>query len=291
MNNKINELNSPQRQRLAFIDFCLEYFGQISRNDLAEHFSVGVTSCSRDFAIYKQLAGSNLLLRHSDKLYIRSPEFQPLFTHSPNAVLSNLANGFGDGISTRYSANTVCFDAVHLIHPKPRIIASIMRTIMGEQALQIIYHSLSSGSSERVIVPHAVVNTGHRWHIRAYDKKNHEFRDFVCTRLEDATQASKKPLKRENAQFDKSWNNIISLELVPHPKLNYRRAVEMDYGMSNGIKTIQIREALVGYLLRYWNVDCSENASLPAPEHLLYLKNNAIISGIASNVLAPGYEY
>jgi hypothetical protein len=52
---------------------------------------------------------------------------------------------------------------------------------------------------------------------------------------------------------------------------------------------------MVGYLLRRWNVDCSEDGTLSDPEYQLYLKNIESLSDIdesgAGNLaIAPGYK-
>jgi hypothetical protein len=47
----------------------------------------------------------------------------------------------------------------------------------------------------------------------------------------------------------------------------------MDYGMSAGVLNLNVRAALAGYLLRRWNVDCTEDASLIGGEYQLLLRN------------------
>lgn len=288
MDKNIDDLSSAQKQRLAYIDFCLEYFGRISRIELSEHFDIGVTSCSRDFATYRKLAEKNLVLRHSGKHYIRTNEFSPLFQHDANTILMNLAKGFGDGISEQHPANPYCYDAVHLIHPKPHIVASLMRAIVGQLNIKITYQSLSSGRTERMITPHSIVNTGHRWHIRAFDQKSGEFRDFVCSRIEESRHQEMKPSINELAVSDTSWNEFIDLLLAPHPDLAFQRPIELDYEMVDGHRVIQIRKALAGYFLRYWNVDCSKEGTLPPSSYHLYLKNREVLKELSTNVLVPG---
>ncbi|GAA6205576.1 WYL domain-containing protein [Thalassotalea sp. SU-HH00458] len=290
IDKNINKLSSAQRQRLAYIDFCLEYFGRISRIELSEHFDVGVTSCSRDFATYRKLAENNLDFRHSGKHYIRTNSFQPLFQHNAESALKNLANGFGDGMASQFPANPHCSDAVHLTHPRPQIVASLMRAIVGNLNVEIVYQSLSSGMSERVVAPHVIVNTGHRWHVRGFDYKSGEFRDFVCSRIENFKQHKTKPSLTELPESDISWCESIDLILIPHPELTFKRPIELDYDMIDGVKVVSIRKALAGYFLKYWNVDCSEAYRLPASSYHLCLKNREILVGLSTNMLAPGYK-
>nr|WP_226983857.1 WYL domain-containing protein [Acidithiobacillus ferrooxidans] len=45
---------------------------------------------------------------------------------------------------------------------------------------------MSSGLTNREIVPFALADSGSRWHVRAFDRRKGEFRDFVLTRIADA---------------------------------------------------------------------------------------------------------
>ena len=66
--------------------------------------------------------------------------------------------------------------------------------------------------------------------------------------------------------------------------------IEAEYGMTENILTIRIRAALAGYLLRHWNVDCTEGHALRGAEFHLWLRNRPALYGVSNLVLAPGYE-
>jgi hypothetical protein len=55
-----------------------------------------------------------------------------------------------------------------------------------------------------------------------------------------------------DSSLDRSWNNILRLELVPSPSLpeGNRRAVELEYQMKDGKIEIQCRQALLYYMLK-----------------------------------------
>ncbi len=255
----IDKANYAQRERLAFIDFCLEYFGQVTRADLSHHFQTGTASCSRDLTLYRELAPQNLSLTHTDKTYHRTGQFKPLFEHDPQAILESLSRGFGDGIAIKPGYSDVCFDAVRLVHPNTEIVASIMRAIKKGEPLKAQYQSISSGLTHRVIIPHSIVNNGHRWHVRAFDRLSGSFRDFVCTRFDRLEKDITEVSDRELRGADTDWNVSLSLVLIPHPQLQHQLPIEMDYGMTGGKLTLEIRAALAGYLLRQWAVDCSKS--------------------------------
>lgn len=286
----LTTINYAQRERLAFIDFCLQFFGQISRVDLVNHFKTGLASCSRDLTLYREVAPDNLNLKHETKHYYRTPEFNPVFEHNPEATLNSLCRGFGDGFSNGITPSDVCIDATRLIHPDSNVIATLMRAINNRNAILCDYVSLSSGESSREIIPHAIANNGQRWHVRAFDKKNKAFRDFVCTRLQNVTEIEKPIATMQAGEYDKHWHNIINIELVVHPSVRYPKAIELDFDMDGGVLHLEVREALLGYLMRQWNVDCSSNATLSGGEHHLWLKNIAELGDLSCLNIAPGYK-
>jgi hypothetical protein len=284
------EINYAQRERLAFIDFSLQFIGRISRAELINHFKTGLASCSRDLTLYRELAPNNLVLRHEDKQYYRTESFSPIFTHNPEAVLTSLCLGFGDGLSHGLTPSLKCIDATRLIHPKSDIVAALMRAINNRRAIKCKYISFTSGETERVIVPHAIANNGHRWHVRAFDRKRKAFRDFVLTRLLEMQEIDKPVPKSQLSDSDAEWNNILELKITPHPSINNSVAISLDYDMVDGELSLNVREALSGYLMRQWNVDCSTDASLKGGQYHLWLSNVTELKHLDCMAIAPGYK-
>jgi hypothetical protein len=84
---------------------------------------------------------------------------------------------------------------------------------------------------------------------------------------------------------------MMPLQLVAHPKnVKYPTAIELDYGMENKVLELNVRAALAGYLLRRWNVDCTEEASLEGGEYQLWLRNRQTLYGAENLAIAPGYK-
>ena len=68
-------------------------------------------------------------------------------------------------------------------------------------------------ATNRELVPVALADNGLRWHVRAFDRKSKEFRDFVLTRMEKPTVLEDSPvLENETNEKDDQWNRIIELE-------------------------------------------------------------------------------
>ena len=290
----MDSLTHAQKERLAFIDFSLQYFGQVSRTDLIQRFKTGLAACTRDLSTYRELASNNLTLSHQTKSYHRTNNFKPIFEHDPETILTGLCRGFGDGLSNGIQASDYCQNSTQLVLPKSETIAAVMRAINNRQTISCDYISLSSGLSNREIVPHTIVNNGQRWHVRAFDRKSQEFRDFVCTRLQNVNVIEKsitKPIATIQArEFDKQWNTTHQITLVPHPSIKHFEAIELDYAMVGGKRELNVREALLGYLMRQWNVDCSSENTLVGAEYQLKLDNINELQGIDSLSIAPGYS-
>lgn len=53
---------------------------------------------------------------------------------------------------------------------------------------------------------------------------------------------------------------------------------------------VNVRAAVAGYVLRRWNVDCSETHELVGAEYHLWLHNRQTLYGVENLVIAPGYD-
>ena len=231
---RVESLSHAQRERLAYIDFRLYFFGEIGRPDLIERFGVAPAGATRDLALYREIAPQNIEFDGSNKIYRIGKTFSPIFEHATQRVLSALALGFGDGVNVESQPLLPCESPAALSSPRMDVLAPICRAIHAKRPVAIRYHSMSSGESERVIVPFALVDTGLRWHVRAFDRKSGEFRDFVVTRIEAPTLLEEVPQANERPDNDIQWTRIVELDFVPHPRVERPEIIEMDYGMTGG---------------------------------------------------------
>jgi predicted DNA-binding transcriptional regulator YafY len=149
---------------------------------------------------------------------------------------------------------------------------------------------MSSGSKSRELVPVALADNGLRWHIRAFDRERDRFGDFVLTRITKAQEIDGEVAESEQIGADEQWARIVDLEIVPHPGIQWPKAVEADYGMTDGVLRIKSRAALAGYVLRRWNIDSSPDHRLDPASHHLWLRNTPTLYGVESAALAPGVE-
>ncbi len=289
-NDKREQLTQPQRDRLAFVELRLRFLGEIRRQDLVSRFGIQSAAATRDLALYKDLAPSNIDYDPKGKAYVLGAEFQAVFDYTPARVLSWLSEGFGDGEPTRIKPWIICDTPSRLTQPDLSTLASVTRAIYQQCPLQIEYHSITSGQCVREIIPFALLDNGLRWHVRAFDRKSQEFRDFVITRIKQPVVMKGAPVEaHERSDQDIQWTRIVEIELVPHPDQPRPEITEMDYAMDDGVLRMKLRAATAGYILRQWSVDCSPDHSLRGHEYRLWLKDHLALYGVKNAVLAPGY--
>ncbi|MHB1320560.1 MAG: helix-turn-helix transcriptional regulator [Acidithiobacillus ferrivorans] len=291
-NEQLADLTQSQRDRLAFVELRVRFIGEIRRQDLVTRFGIQSAAASRDLAFYKDLApGNNIDYDSKGKSYVLGPSFQPVFDFPPERVLSWLTQGFGDGEPMRLKAWVASESPSRLTHPDLDVLASVTRAIHQGCPLRVEYYSISSGCNEREVVPFALIDNGLRWHVRAFDRKSQEFRDFVITRIKNPVVLKGQPvMAHEMSDQDIQWTRIVELDLVPHPDQPRPEITEMDYDMRDGVLRMKLRAATAGYILRKWSVDCSPDHSMHGHEYRLWLKDHLAIYGVRNAVLAPGYR-
>lgn len=288
---KLADFTQSQRDRLAFVELRVRFMGEIRRQDLVLRFGIQSAAASRDLALYKDLAPGNINYDPKGKSYVLGPEFRPIFDSPPERVLSWLTQGFGDGEPMRLKVWVASEGQSRLTQPDLDVLENVTRAIHQECPLGIEYHSISSGCTKREIIPFALIDNGLRWHVRAFDRKSQEFRDFVITRIKRPVVLKGQPVApHEMSDQDIQWTRIVELELVPHPDQPRPEITEMDYRMQGGVLRMKLRAATTGYILRQWSVDCTPDHSLRGHEYRLWLKNYLAIYGVRNAVLAPGYR-
>ena len=285
------ELNPKINNRLLFIDFYANYHGKIGRSDLVSRFGISDAAASKDISEYIRLVPDNLTYNFKTKSHFASQSFEPLFDHSVQQVLQILSEGFVSSEERIKKPLLVSEHTLDLSKPKLNVISQISRAISQKKIMNVTYWSLTSARTERQLAPFAIINSGLRWHVRAFCRRANEFRDFVLTRTEKAQLTDEDRLEYESEEFDEMWNRKISIELVPHPfNIEYPEPIMMDYGMVDGCLKMEVRFAVAGYLFRHWNIDCSPDNSEHSRNFQLWLKNGNEIEGIETLVMAPGAE-
>ena len=252
------------RKRLQYIETMAYYTGVVTRSDVAKAFGLSDAAATKDLKYYGDIAPDNLFYKHNVFGFVPTEGFVPLFADlSPAHVLpliaSNLAAAGGPyGDDPVYGISLAELPMPSRL-PSREVVAQITRAIHQKRKLQISYLSMTEGDNQqqRIIEPHSLVNTGNRWHVRAYNEASFDFRDFVLSRFEQATVLDEEA--ESGAAYDDDWVEEVKLELAPHPGLdeNRQKRLLFDYGATGKTIVISIKRALLGYMLQHLSVDTS----------------------------------
>ena len=285
----LNEIKWATRQRLEYIELMAYYTGLVTRSGVAKAFGISDAAATKDLKLYTDIAPDNLIYRHNVFGFVPTTNFREVFADlSPATVLpmieANLTVVGGPAREQAVFGIPVTSLVLPNRLPDKSVLAQVTRAIHNRKKLEVSYHSLSSrttGEEKRIIEPHSLVNTGFRWHVRAYNEDTFDFRDFVLSRFEDAECLDK--TAESSAQYDDDWVEIITVQLAPHPKLDEKNKASLliDYGGYNGSIEIKIRRALIGYLLQQLSVDTTKDHSLNPNKYQLVILNRDEIEPFA----------
>ena len=283
-----SEVKWATRQRLQFIEVMAYYTGLISRSTLARAFGISDPAATKDLKLYNELAPSNLKYNPSVFGFVPANSFQPVFIDlNHNVILPMIAANLtsADNPAGDQHIYGISIDTLPLPSrlPDKTVLAQIIRAIKGQMQLSVEYHSLSSRKSNtaRIIEPHALINNGLRWHVRAYSHDTFDFRDFVLSRIVNAHMLNEEAESSPN--YDDDWVEYVSIKLQPHPKLGekQRKALNYDYNMQDDTIELTIRRALVGYVLHQMAVDTTTDYSLNPNAYQLVVVNREEIEPFA----------
>ncbi|NOX09168.1 MAG: WYL domain-containing protein [Gammaproteobacteria bacterium] len=276
----IKALKWNTRQRLQYIEIIAFYTGTVSRGDVANTFGISDAAATKDIKLYNQLAPDNLIYKQSVFGFVPGPGFkQTLADLSPTRVLPMIASNlptnegpYGDKLLYGVAVDSLPIPARL---PDKAVLAEVIRAAKHRRKLSIRYRSLSDRDSDdpRIIEPHSLINTGLRWHIRAYNEETFDFRDFVLSRIDVAKMLEQEA--ESSIAYDDDWVETSTLRLSPHPGLNEKKRLNllMDYGIQQGSIDIEVRRALLGYTLQKLSVDTTIDHSLNSNAYQLIVMN------------------
>ena len=277
------------RQRLQYIEVMAWYTGVVTRSDVARAFGLSDPAATKDIKLYNDLAPGNLNYSHSVFGFVPAKGFGALFADlTPSVVLpmiaANLAVANGPyGAESIYGLATASLPLPARL-PGQHTLAQITRAIHGRRKLRVSYRSLSNRGrgARRVLEPYTLIDTGLRWHVRAYSDDTCDFRDFVLSRVMEAQCLE--TAAESSEQYDDDWVEQVNLKLAPHSGLDAarRESLLLDYGASGGVIEVGVRRALLGYLLQRLNIDTTPDHTLNPHAHQLMLLNRDEIEPFAA---------
>ena len=280
----LNDIGAAQRERVKFIDYRAYLLGKVGRKDLQEKFGIASAAATRDFNLYNNLAPQNLDYQPSIRSYVVSTSFKPVFEYLAEDVLQSLTSNLENESIT--DEKKIRLGRT----PETSLLCTLTRAIHLKKVIECTYLSTGSGENIKKLVPHAFFDTGLHWYVRSYDKAKARFADFSLSRFLSVKELAESPLEEETQASDQAYQTIVPLVITAHPQQNHPETIEYDYGMENKQLIKEVRAPFVGYLLRRWNIDCSNKANLNDNSYQLRLANIQEVEGIADLYLAPGYK-
>ncbi|MGF1531688.1 MAG: hypothetical protein ACFCU4_10070 [Puniceicoccaceae bacterium] len=236
-----------ERQRLQFVERILFWRGWINRRDLIQNFGISPPQATNDLVRYVTMnaGGCNYNLR--TKRYEAAETMEPILV-VPDFLKDQ--QELGSAIWTDADFPFFCEAAVPQRSHSLKIAQALCRVAQSGQSIEVAYFSVSSGKEGwRRISPRTFGSDGLRVHVRAFCHQNMDFRDFVIGRIKEVRGAE--PCGFAD-RMDADWHESTTLLIQPNPELREAKkvALEMDYGMVDGMLRLTVRRAFQIYTAR-----------------------------------------
>lgn len=272
----MSEMTWYQRARLHAIEVLANWLGQVNTTDLTGRFGISRVIAQRDIVRYLNIAPGNLSYQPPIRAYAATSIFKPVLT----------AGTIDEYLSLEKGAERLLHGSqvVQLAPPpltiKPAIVRPIMQAISLQHGVNIHYTSFNHPKgTDRLIYPHSLVNSGFRWHIRAFCTTRNDFRDFNISRI--LKSSSKKAIKMSETSIENDllWNKNLTLILGANPNLSKqeRQMVEQEFGMIQSKLELNVRAALLPYVLQIYQVDENEPELNTPKKNRLVILNREVI--------------
>jgi hypothetical protein len=274
-------------RRLEFIDFRLYWEGHINRSDLVAFFEISVPQASADLTKYQEAAKGNAEYDKYAKTYKAGPRFKPkFFEPSADQYFAQLRM-IQSGLLAEAEAWAVrlpSYSIVPILRRRldPEVLRSILQAIRAGTSVEVEYQSFThSEPRRRWISPHALAFDGSRWHARAWCHTRRDFRDFVLARILELCGVGK---PESDPAHDEGWHREVLLRIGPHPDLKggKRRAIELDYGLTDGVVEIKTRLCLSSYFERHLGLDLDPAHVPPERQQIVLLNREEVRAARAS---------
>lgn len=256
-------------ERLWLIELISYWEGAINATRLSRLVDIGRQQATADLTRYRQQYPDNLAYSPSCKAYLAQDRFQCGFISTDVAEYLRWSAGIAH--SDAVAAN---LDCTQLQLPPRQVSPFLMRNLVHalreQRRIEVDYVSLSNPDFDgRVIVPHTFVNTGLRWHLRAWCEKSRAYRDFVLSRF--GAESALLDVSPQGTAQDDAWNTEIILIIKPDPRLSpaKQRVLERDYAMRAGELKLNSRAALAQYLLQEMHINHKVLDGTPEAQQLI----------------------
>ncbi|MFV3372382.1 helix-turn-helix transcriptional regulator [Pseudomonas sp. NY15435] len=248
--------------RYKLIETVVWWEGRLTTGHLMQSFGISRQQASKDINTYiNEHASKNLTYDKHLKGYVPSKQFRPLFIDDSASAYLHLLNQnherapHVEGLALAYAHTEVLSVPDRTV--RPEVLRPLLRACREGLRLECEYVSFTTPSGEtRLIAPHTLIYTGIRWHVRAYCEKNRDYRDFVLSRFRGIPELMDDQ-SEHTREDDLGWNTLVPVIIEPDSRLKpeQRSIIEADYGMQDGQLVIEVRGALVQYVLQRYQID------------------------------------
>ncbi len=261
--------------RYRYIELIALWEGKLTTRQLCETFGIGRQQANKDLSSYRRaLTQGDLIYDATAKHYLPSSNFKPILTQGLASEYLQLAAQQSD-VQRILGHLPVAAAAVEVVTAPsrelpPSLLRPIIQAITDCRRIDVDYVSLNNPDREgRIVVPHTLVWTGYRWHVRAWCEKNQDFRDFVLSRFRG--EADLMDSSERNASEDNDWQQRVTLQVEPDTRLraDQREVIAHDYNMENGRLLLTTRAKLAPYLLQLLNVNTGPLLDDPRAQQLV----------------------
>ena len=272
---KLSNPRWEQLLRYRYIELIALWEGRLTTRQLCETFGIGRQQANKDLTSYRRgLARGDLVYDAVAKYYSPSEDFAPTLTQGLASEYLQMAAQQSDVQQILGDLPVASANVEVIAAPLREVPASLLRPIIRAMAesrrIDVDYVSLNNPDREgRIIVPHTLVWTGYRWHVRAWCEKNRDFRDFVLSRFRGDADLMDESDHRE--LDDQAWHTQVTLKITPDNRLtpDQQEVIAHDYGMTGGQLNLPVRAKLAPYLLQLLNLNVGKQLEDPRAQQIV----------------------
>lgn len=269
-------MDSLLARRFWLIELLANWEGRISGGHLQHYFKLGRQQASKVIKQYQAAYPERILYCASAKSYLPTADFTAEFIGNDVAEYLNWISGQSSQLSVTdnkyYLAHAILSPPARNV--SPHIMRPLVQAMRQHERLEVDYGAVTQPDrSGRIIVPIRFVNTGRRWHLRAWCEKGQGYRDLVLSRLHG--EPSPEGKCQITLPTDIAWETEITLRIKPDPRLTeaQQAALIHDYGMHNGELALPTRAALAQYLLHELQINTKILDGNPVAQQLILVNH------------------
>ncbi|MFT7288726.1 MAG: putative DNA-binding transcriptional regulator YafY, partial [Halieaceae bacterium] len=255
---------------------------RLTTGHLTRCFGIGRQQASKDINVYRRdIAPGNIEYDKYLKGYKPTGEFVPRVTRGTADEYLHLMTRNDQLMGVFESLSLSLGNVEQLVPPvrdvSPAVLRPMIQAARSVRRLEVDYVSLQAPNREgRIIVPHTLVFTGLRWHVRAWCEKNLDYRDFVLSRFRGEAEMLDHSEYGEDG--DLNWQRQVPVIIVPDPRLSpaQQEVIARDFGMLEQRLEIQTRATLVSYLLHLLQLDPNHRQENPLAQQIVVDNREAL---------------